>query len=396
MSSIDPNFDFLKHGASPEAFINEVPKPLPPPEEIRPETALQVLQTVKVDLSKEVPPPPVCLEFFKGYSSATWGTLGNFSMITGKAKSKKTFFIGTAVAAAVKSGDVLNVRGKFPPDKTAVLYFDTEQGEYHVQKAAKRVCKLSGIEVPPNFHPYHLRKYAPYERLTLIKEAVYNTPGLGLVVIDGIRDLITSINDEEQATGLTSHLMKWSEELNIHIICVLHQNKGDSNARGHLGTELVNKAETVLSVSVDGENKNISIVEATQCRDREPESFAFEIAENGLPNIVDDWELKSERYNTQKGIIPQEIPEETHLKLLAEIFSNTPQPKHGGLISEVKNKFADYRKKIGDNKARDFITYYVREGYIQKHGKDRSPAAYYSMEAKPPKTTPETSTDDLF
>jgi hypothetical protein len=398
-SALTPQFDFLKNGIPPEAIINEQ---IPPavevtaaPEKITAENALQVLQTVKIDLSKDVPPPPVCLEIVNGYNTATWGTLGNFSMITGKAKSKKTFLIGIAVAAAV-SRDVLNVRGLLPTNKRNALYFDTEQGEYHVYKAAKRICRMAGIELPENLIIYHLRKYAPSERFTLIREAVYNTPGLGLVVIDGIRDLLTSINDEDQATFLTSQLMKWSEELHIHIICVLHQNKGDSNARGHLGTELVNKAETVLSVAVDGDNKDVSIVEATQTRDKQPDPFAFEIDETGLPRIVEDWEVKSEKYNTQKGIVPQEIPEATHLKLLREIFSHTPQPKRSGLISELKNKFADYGKKIGDTKARDFITHYVQRGYIQKHGKDHSPKSYYTMETEPPKAAPETSTDDLF
>ena len=32
---------------------------------------------------------------------------------------------------------------------------------------------------------------------------------------------------------------------------ILHQNKGDENARGHIGTELNNKAETVLLVEKD-------------------------------------------------------------------------------------------------------------------------------------------------
>jgi hypothetical protein len=32
----------------------------------------------------------------------------------------------------------------------------------------------------------------------------------------------------------------------IHIHTILHQNKADENARGHIGTELNNKAETVL------------------------------------------------------------------------------------------------------------------------------------------------------
>jgi hypothetical protein len=41
-------------------------------------------------------------------------------------------------------------------------------------------------------------------------------------------------------------LMQWTGEKNIRIQTVLHLNKGDDNARGHIGTELNNKAESLL------------------------------------------------------------------------------------------------------------------------------------------------------
>ncbi len=41
--------------------------------------------------------------------------------------------------------------------------------------------------------------------------------------------------------------MKWTELHNIHICTVIHENYGSAKARGHIGTELANKAETVNS-----------------------------------------------------------------------------------------------------------------------------------------------------
>ena len=66
----------------------------------------------------------------------------------------------------------------------------------------------------------------------------------------------------------------------------MHQNKGDLNARGHLGTELVNKSETVLAIEKK-ESSDISVVSAIQCRNKEPEPFAFKIDEEGIPFKVD-------------------------------------------------------------------------------------------------------------
>ena len=51
----------------------------------------------------------------------------------------------------------------------------------------------------------------------------------------------------------------------------LHQNKSDTNARGHIGTELNNKAETVLSVTVSEGNNDISIVEPQMSRNMSSE-----------------------------------------------------------------------------------------------------------------------------
>src|SRR5690606_21990059 len=87
---------------------------------------------------------------------------------------------------------------------------------------------------------------------------------------------------------------KWTEERNIYALTVLHQNKSDTNARGHIGTELINKAQTVLSITKAESDNEISIVEPQQCRDREPEVFAFEINEYGIPVIAEDFEVRTE------------------------------------------------------------------------------------------------------
>ena len=87
-----------------------------------------------------------------------------------------------------------------------------------------------------------------------MREAIYRTENVGLVVIDGIRDMVYDINSSSESTKVISLLMTWTGERNIHIHTILHQNKGDEHARGHIGTELSNKAETVLQVEKDSKN----------------------------------------------------------------------------------------------------------------------------------------------
>lgn len=340
---------------------------------------LKILETARINPEDDLPPPPTCLSIEVNNESSIIACLGELSLIIGKAKSKKTFLITIALAASTKNNLILNrFKGNLPHKQRNVLYFDTEQGKYYVLKAVKRVCRLTGIASPPNLLTYGLREFTPSERLNLIEAAIYNTDNLGFVVIDGIRDLVTSINDEEQATNLTSKLMKWSSEKNIHIMSVLHQNKGDNNARGHLGSECTNKAMTVLSVTKDPENDDVSFVEAEFCRDKSFEPFAFEIDESGLPFILEDFSIKSETKEKKPDLNPKRITTEKHNQLLEITFTNETELSYANLISNLKAAFANIYLSVGDGKVKTFISYYTQNNYINKKANQKGNKTLYS------------------
>jgi hypothetical protein len=334
----------------------------------------EMLIASKIDPNEPLVKPPTCLSVIgSDGKEGIIATLGNFSLVIGKAKSKKTFCVSMFLASMVKNGLIQErFRGNLPSDKRRVIFFDTEQAKYSVQNVFHRVRKMIGA-TPENFDAHCLRKYTPEERLRIIEEAIYTTPDLGFVVIDGIRDLITSINDEEQATQIASCLLKWSDEKNIHIVTVLHQNKGDLNARGHLGTELVNKAETVLSVSLDQNNKSISIVEAEYCKHQEPENFAFFVDEFGLPEVITDWKASPPQTGGRKRIAsPDSITDKVHFDTLSDIFRDLPKPT-GTQIKNCLNTQFD----IGTNMSGQYLTYYEKEGWITKEGKNNSPRSFF-------------------
>lgn len=319
---------------------------------------LKKAESLKIDIDKDIKAPQKAWELKNLESSvhSTLGTLGNFSLIIGKAKSRKSFFVSIAISAAISEDIVLKrYKSELPKKQQEVIYFDTEQGEFHVQQALKRICRQTGIEKPDNLHVYHLRTLKPSERLKIIETIIYNNDNVGFVVIDGIRDLVTSINDEVQATKMSSKLLKWSEERNIHIVTVLHQNKSDNNARGHLGTELVNKAETVLSVIKMKGNEEVSIVEPVSCRNKEPESFAFKIID-GLPTIVESFTAKISGKLRKKKLGEQSI--DVKYELLRDVFTEEDVAfSYGRLIKQIKSSYDKlHNAPIGDNQVKDFIT----------------------------------------
>lgn len=338
-----------------------------------------IREKYKIDVNEDVPPPQIawCLKNQKDDSEAILGTLGDFGLIIGKAKSRKSFFVNIAVSAALSKDLILNrFKSYLPPNKNEVVYFDTEQSKYYVLKAVKRICAQINEAHPRNLHTYHLRSLNPLERLQFIENEIYLNNRIGFVIIDGIKDLVTSINDESEATMIASKLLKWSEERNIYILTVLHQNKSDNNARGHIGTELINKAQTVLSVTKDEQDNDISIVEPQQCRDKEPETFAFEIDGFGIPVIAENFEIRTESRKNRFDII-RDFDDDDKRELLSIVFKNGQNFTYTELRIQMQLAYKKiYSKNLADNKAKELITYCKNEGWLNQE-KPKAPYNYY-------------------
>ena len=274
--------------------------------------------------------------------NSTIATLGNFSASTGKAKSKKTFNISAIVAAALANGSVLNYRAQLPEGKRRVLYVDTEQSRFHCHNVLERILKLAGLPTgidSENLDFIGLREYSPKVRLQVVDYALRTNSGYGLVIIDGIRDMMLDINNATESVSLINTLMKWSSVYDIHIHCVLHLNKGDDNVRGHIGTELNNKAETVLVITKDSKDSNISEVKALQIRDKEFKPFAFRIDRSGLPEVVEDYRSeKSVRSVSSMGA--EELSMEQHKEALENAFQGRSIKGYENVINALIKGYA--------------------------------------------------------
>ena len=215
---------------------------------------------------------------------------GNISAVVGEAKSKKTFLTTAIVASA------MSYRYKGAPhfDNVSratgltVLWLDTEQGQSHIRKVINRINEMTGITrigetEDVRLNVYALRELDPKQRRAVLYDALY-TIRPELVVIDGIADLLYDSNDLRESEALVGELMAISTNYNCHILCVLHTNPGSDKARGHLGSALQRKCETVIYVHKDND---MSIVEPQFCRNEPFERFAFRINDDGIPELCD-------------------------------------------------------------------------------------------------------------
>ena len=139
----------------------------------------------------------------------------------------------------------------------------------------------------PNFGAFDLREYSPYERCDIIDRYLIKAGDqTGFIVIDGIADLTNAINDEVEASRVVTLLMKWTKTYNVHICTVIHQNKNDNYATGHLGSSILKKAECVISVTKDESDNSRSEVNCDLIRETyDFDKFAFIINDKGLPEV---------------------------------------------------------------------------------------------------------------
>lgn len=270
---------------------------LPKPEKLTvitkgklPESELdKILNQNEVNVNETIEKPPIILSIVEADGTRTkykrLFTLGNFSVIIGKAKSKKTYLLTLLISYLLKAR---NLAYKFindlPADKNLIVWFDTEQGKYDSQVIMKRIIKMSGNK--NNLKFYNLRPYTPIERCQIIDYAFKKFgKEIGLCVIDGIADLATAINDELEATRVSSLLLHYTAIYNFHLSIVIHQNKNDNFATGHLGSSLMKKAEVIISTNKITGSWDTE-VRCDMIRGVEAfEPFVFGINDEGLPEI---------------------------------------------------------------------------------------------------------------
>lgn len=246
---------------------------------------VELLEKAQITLSKDLKPPPAVIQVDNLQAKpVTIFTEGNISVIQGRAKARKSFAVAMLTAASVSDSWIYR---KFRSIKNrTVVYFDTEQSSFYVQQAYHRIAQMShGNRINERFFCFGLRQHPPHERLRLIEYVFENFQELGFVIIDGIRDLIKDINSPDEATMITSKLLKWSEESGAHILTVLHENKEGGKARGHIGSELVNKAETILRVEKLEQDPRVSKISCEMVRGLDFDDIYFSINDN-LPEVI--------------------------------------------------------------------------------------------------------------
>jgi len=232
------------------------------------------------------------------------------------------------------------------------------------------MVKIAGLpedHQPDNLYYLSLRPFTPGQRLQVIEYALEHLQNVGVLIIDGARDLIFDINSAQESTIAVNNLMRWSDLLQLHVVTVLHQNKGDMNARGHLGSELVNKSESVISIEKENE---ISLIKSVQLRDRDFGDIAFGINEEDCPFITDGYQPAEpvSKYND-----PADQPDSLHRNLLEYVFEVETSYTFNKFCDALQKQAARFDITIGNHKARAWAKYYTENNFVnsEKNGQSQ-------------------------
>lgn len=203
--------------------------------------------------------------------------------VVGPQKSSKTSVVASIAASAIGKRGYPITSFSMDTGGKNIAYFDTEQSGYFYKRTQEMIYRMAGLyQNTDKYVAYHLRRLPAKQRMLGIDLELQGRKDLGLIVIDGLVDLLENFNSEVESARVMENLLKWSDETGAMIVTVLHLTKADGFMRGHLGTALQNKYDVGIQVNKDGE-ESIFRVKCRDSRFAPFPSFEFTKDENGYP-----------------------------------------------------------------------------------------------------------------
>jgi hypothetical protein len=142
-----------------------------------------------------------------------------------------------------------------------VIYVDTERNNSEqLPFALQSIQVMAGYDKnahPSNFDYCSLLNVPRKERFRTLTEAldilIKDKSKPTFVVLDVSTDCLEDFNQIGVSMELIDSMNEAICNQNIIFLCLIHENPGSFKARGHFGTELMNKASTAIQVTLEKE-----------------------------------------------------------------------------------------------------------------------------------------------
>lgn len=271
------------------------------------------------------------------------------SLIQGQSGVHKSGLAQLICACLIKNPNSTNCLLDFEVNNKTkdvhVLYIDTErnladqfpfamqkilvQAGYHISDNPSNLHFLSFLSTPRKERPDFLNMWLSY----------YTSKKLGhlVVVLDVSTDFIEDFNKVTDTMNLSDLMNNMINNHKVSFICVIHENPGSEKARGHYGTEMLNKATTIIQVSEEKHKVNDKqVYQLRYLKNRNTKR---------LPSIHFDYdectkslvELDEETQNAVKDSHKRKANNAQMAEALAEIFQSEDRIMRQQLLIELIN-----------------------------------------------------------
>ena len=223
------------------------------------------------------------------------GGFGELYTITGADKSGKTRLKNWLVQSCL-TGDFVeswkvDIQGK------NIIDIDTEQSAADTWKNMSYIMKDAGLTTTPeNYYNFSVGEHDLNDMLAFIEYSIERVGNVGAFFLDGIVDLCPDYNDLKASQALIKHIRHLSIKHGVLFFSILHNARSTGGARGHLGTESLNKSKVVIDSrelkeqsserGVEGKGTGIFQVSIKRRRGgRKPQGFDYMIENNKIVRV---------------------------------------------------------------------------------------------------------------
>lgn len=291
---------------------------------------------------------------------AVIGTTGGYSYLRGKEGTRKTFLVSCMITAMLTQGEALCFSGRMPPNKDKVLYVDTEQSYYYIERVYNRIAKMSHNEgTIPNLIYVDARMLDKEELLKGMRDMLEDEEGIGYMVIDSAADLVDNVNEPTENKHVFRRLLpSLCEEFGIHTTIVLHENKGNTDGLGFADTFSKKGCESSARAIAadDGDYSIYSFKDGKLRSAKKVDDFYFYIDDDGIPakgKSADGIPITPVTYKSTK----REIPLRQHLKAMNIVFSSGEDiTTYNDLVNRFHEAYTLIGEKCGVVAVKNYIS----------------------------------------
>ncbi|POY36983.1 hypothetical protein C3K47_07940 [Solitalea longa] len=227
------------------------------------------------------------------------------NVIQGKAGVHKSRLAETVCATFLKqphsNRDLLGFKSQSNYGNSAgvaVCYVDTERNlSDQLPYALQQIQLKAGYQIedhPELFDYISLLEFGREERFEMLNmylDYIRNKFQTHVfIVLDVVTDCIENFNDSKDSMRLIDMMNRSINRYNVSFLCLIHENPGNTDkARGHLGTEIMNKASTVIQVGFEKDSENrftdlikVAYLKCRSSRKHEPFYVQYSDEDKGL------------------------------------------------------------------------------------------------------------------